>query len=384
VVEVDQLEDPEVVGYCTIDLADPAGVVRTFMTVVAIPTSDAYAAIIRIRALTAGVGLGCLGLITGFFFVVRSRLIGLSHEVSRTSLSLLETSRRLEISGEQLAQGATEQAGTLQQIAGSLKSVDAAVRRNAEHAQSTSREADQARAMAESGGEAVCETVGAMNRIAERIRVIESIASQTNLLALNAAIEAARAGEHGAGFAVVASEVNKLADQSRKATLEIDELAARSVRVAENARQRLDAIVPMIGRTADLVREIAAESNQQRTATHEINIGVDQLDQVGQSNARSATDLAATASAMSGQASQLQRLLESMARFNGAIGRRDEASETETPSAQSRETRRRYATPMRRISPPRGARSTGFELQLGDTPDSDSDSDSDEQHFERS
>lgn len=57
--------------------------------------------------------------------------------------------------------------------------------------------------------------------IAETIR---GIASQTNLLALNATIEASRAGEHGKGFAVVAGEVQKLAEESASAILNIDKI----------------------------------------------------------------------------------------------------------------------------------------------------------------
>jgi methyl-accepting chemotaxis protein len=61
----------------------------------------------------------------------------------------------------------------------------------------------------------------ALASVAKVATGIEGIASQTNLLALNATIEAARAGDAGKGFAVVASEVKSLADETKKATVEI-------------------------------------------------------------------------------------------------------------------------------------------------------------------
>lgn len=63
-----------------------------------------------------------------------------------------------------------------------------------------------------------------VERVKELTNDILSIADQTNLLALNASIEAARAGQAGKGFAVVASEISKLADSSRDAAQNIQNI----------------------------------------------------------------------------------------------------------------------------------------------------------------
>lgn len=78
-------------------------------------------------------------------------------------------------------------------------------------------------------------------KVVENIKVmadtIASIAEQTNLLALNASIESARAGEQGKGFAVVADEVGKLAEQSSKAVVGIQDTIVKVQEAFRNLAQ---------------------------------------------------------------------------------------------------------------------------------------------------
>ncbi|HET7594345.1 MAG TPA: methyl-accepting chemotaxis protein, partial [Stellaceae bacterium] len=117
--------------------------------------------------------------------------------------------------------------------------------------------------------------VDAAKRIGTIVQVIQDIASQTNLLALNATIEAARAGEAGKGFAVVASEVKSLANQTTKATEEIETQVGA---IQQETERAVDAI-SNIGKTVDEMSEIstaiATAMEEQGATTQEIarNIG---------------------------------------------------------------------------------------------------------------
>ncbi len=62
------------------------------------------------------------------------------------------------------------------------------------------------------------------SQISSIISLVSELANETNMLALNAAVEAARAGENGKGFEVVAVEIRKLADESKKSAVKIQEI----------------------------------------------------------------------------------------------------------------------------------------------------------------
>jgi methyl-accepting chemotaxis protein len=230
-------------------------------------------------------------------------------DVQSAAENVSSGSQELSSSSEEMSQGATEQAASAEEASSSMEQMAANIKQNADNATTTEKIALKAADDAESGGKAVTETVAAMKEIAQKISIIEEIARQTDLLALNAAIEAARAGEHGKGFAVVASEVRKLAERSQTAAGEISRLSSTSVEVAVKAGEMLGRIVPDIQKTAELVQEISAASNEQNTGADQVNKAIQQLDQVIQQNASASEEMASTSEELSSQAERLQETI---------------------------------------------------------------------------
>ncbi|WP_286182058.1 methyl-accepting chemotaxis protein [Desulfovibrio sp. Huiquan2017] len=230
-------------------------------------------------------------------------------DVKTASESVADGSVELSTTSQTVSEGASMQAASIEEITSSMEEMSSNISQNAQNAQETDTLATKAADDARVSGDAVEKTVASMRSIAEKISIVEEIARQTNLLALNAAIEAARAGEHGKGFAVVAAEVRKLAERSGEAAAEISELSSSSVDVAEKAGQMLKLLVPDIEKTATLVQEITAASNEQNAGASQINHAISQLDTVIQQNASASEEMASTSQELASQGRHLQDVM---------------------------------------------------------------------------
>jgi methyl-accepting chemotaxis protein len=226
-------------------------------------------------------------------------------QVVSVSQHLAAASEQMNAGAQQISRGANEQAAAVEEVSSSMEQMAANIEHNTNNALQTEKIASEAADEIRIGNEATMKSSSTMKEIADKIGIISEIVFQTNLLALNAAVEAARAGEHGKGFAVVAAEVRRLAERSRSAAGEIDDVSRSAVTIAEDAGVKLARLVPEIEKTSRLVKEIAAASSEQNAGVDQINVAVQQLNEVTQQNAAASEELATSAEQLSSQAENL-------------------------------------------------------------------------------
>ena len=241
----------------------------------------------HIERLLATIRQASLQLLTSTSEILSS-MSGQAAYAQQQGAALAETS----VTVAEITETAEQAADRAKQVADLAQRADAASQAGRAAVSSSIDAMDDVRGQVETTAENILSLAQQAAAIGEIISVVTDIAEQTNVLALNAAVEASRAGEHGKGFAVVASEVKLLADQSKKATLQIRQIlgeiqkatntavlstergtnaVSQATGIIRQADTTIETLVESMSSASRAASQILASANQQAAAMSQIH-----------------------------------------------------------------------------------------------------------------
>jgi methyl-accepting chemotaxis protein len=281
----------------------------------AVVTAGMGRTILWLFPLSIGIGLGVYFLISR----ISNSLRALTQSISESSAQVTGAVFQISAASQALAQGASEQAASLEETSSATTQITSMTQGNAKNSRLAAEEMDKVNLQVLDSNATLCEMVASMKeirvssgKIAGIIKVIDEIAFQTNILALNAAVEAARAGSAGAGFAVVADEVRNLAQRSAQAAKDTAPLIEDSLAKSNAGSSKLEQVAAVIhgitesaGRVKTLVDQVSDGSVEQARGIEQVLKAIRQMEQLTQSGAASAEQSAATSEELAAQAESM-------------------------------------------------------------------------------
>lgn len=250
-----------------------------------------------------------LDLLNNSLYNMTVKLTSIVSIIRDISNKIKSSSGTLEKESSDLLKASALMANSSEDVATALEQISANIEQNTENAKTTATLSNTALKSVQHSNKSTQRLREAMGAVAERISIIQDIASQTNILSLNAAVEAARAGDAGKGFSVVATEVKKLADRSQTAAKEIEKLSKRAFMISEKTGYDMENLVPEIEKTTNLVNSISSANIEQSAGINQITLAIHELNQGTQEHIKFADRLSKSADELSELAEHLHNQL---------------------------------------------------------------------------